>query len=100
LRAPTIAGKAGDSVTLALFAEDVLVARGPVDGLSARNALPMRVEAIEEAGDAVLLALADGPRRLRSRVTRDALSALAIVPGAEVTAVFKSAALRALAAVK
>ncbi len=100
VRAPDVAGRPGDPVTLALFAEDVLVARGPVDGLSARNALPMRVESIEEAGDAVLLTLGDGARRLRSRITRDAVSALAIVPGAEVTAVFKSAALRALAAVK
>jgi len=100
LRAPAIRGEPGDPVTLALFAEDVLVASGPVGGLSARNALPMRVETIEEAGDAVLLTLVDGPRSLRSRITRDAISALAIVPGSEITAVFKSAALRALAAVK
>ncbi|HET9794169.1 MAG TPA: ATP-binding cassette domain-containing protein [Thermoanaerobaculia bacterium] len=100
LRTPKVAGRPGDVLTLALFAEDVLVARGPVDGISARNVLPMRVESIEEAGDAVLLTLADGPRRLRSRITRDAVAALAIVPGAEVTAVFKSAALRVLEGLK
>jgi molybdopterin-binding protein len=81
-------------VTLALFAEDVLIARGPVEGLSARNALPMRVDAVVEEGDSILVTLADGTRRLRSRITRGARSGLAIERGAEVTAVFKSSALR------
>lgn len=96
LRAPAVAGAEGAPVTLALFAEDVLLARGPVDGLSARNALAMRVESIEESGDSVLVALGDGPRKLRSRITRDARAALGIDPGAPVTAVFKSASLRVL----
>ena len=100
LRAPAVAEPAGKAVTLALFAEDVLIARGPVDGLSARNALPMRVDSIDEAGDALLLSLSDGARKLRSRVTRDAAAALGIAPGVPVTAVFKSAALRVLEGLK
>jgi len=94
LHCPALAGSAGDRVTLALFAEDVLIARGPIDGLSARNALPMRVDSIAEEGDAVLVTLAAASRRLRSRITRGARAALSIEPGADVTAVFKSSALR------
>lgn len=96
LRAPAVRGAEGSEVTLALFAEDVLIARGPVEGLSARNALPMRVDSIDDSGDSVLVVLSSGPRRLRSRVTRDALAALRLEPGAEVSAVFKSASLRVL----
>ena len=94
LHCPALAGSAGDRVTLALFAEDVLIARGPIEGLSARNAIPMRVDSIAEAGDSILVTLADGASRLRSRITRGARSGLAIEPGADVTAVFKSSALR------
>ncbi|HKB71595.1 MAG TPA: ATP-binding cassette domain-containing protein [Thermoanaerobaculia bacterium] len=100
LRAPEVQGAEGAEVTLALFAEDVLIARGPIEGLSARNALPMRVDSVDDAGDSVLVMLSSGPRRLQSRVTRDALSALRIVPGAEVAAVFKSASLRVLEGLK
>jgi molybdate transport system ATP-binding protein len=94
LHCPKLGGAAGDRVTLALFAEDVLIARGPVEGLSARNTLPMRVDSIVEEGDSILVTLADGARRLRSRITRGARSSLAIEPGADVTVVFKSSALR------
>ena len=94
LHCPALAGSAGDRVTLALFAEDVLIAKGSVEGLSARNVLPMRVDSIAEEGDAVLVTLTDGARRLRSRITRGARSGLSIEPGADVTAVFKSSALR------
>jgi molybdate transport system ATP-binding protein len=94
LHCPVLAGAAGDRVTLALFAEDVLLARGSVEGLSARNVLPMRVDSIADEGDAVLVTLAAGARRLRSRITRGARSGLSIEAGADVTAVFKSSALR------
>lgn len=94
LHCPELAGGAGERVTLALFAEDVLIARGPVEGLSARNLLPMRVESVAGEGDAVLVTLASGARRLFSRITRGARAGLSIEPGADVTAVFKSSALR------
>jgi len=98
LHCPAIAGAPGEPMTLALFAEDVLIARGPVAGLSARNVFPMRVESVVEDGDTLLATLSHGSRRLQSRITRGARAELAIEPGASVTAIFKSAALRPLAA--
>jgi len=94
LHCPALSGAAGERATLALFAEDVLIARGPVERLSARNVFPMRVEEVSAQGDDVLVTLAAASRRLRSRITRGARTALSIEPGADVTAVFKSSALR------
>jgi molybdate transport system ATP-binding protein len=94
---PAVRGSPGDAATLALFAEDVLIARGSVEGLSARNAFPMRVESVVEDGDTLLVSLSDGPRRLQSRITRGARADLKLEANVVVTALFKSAALRVLA---
>lgn len=97
LHCPSISGDAGSEATLALFAEDVIIGRGPVADLSARNILRMRVEEVVDSGDTLLVSLSREGRSLRSRITRGARTALSIEPGVEVSAIFKSSALRPVA---
>lgn len=84
----------GDIVVLALPAEDVLLARGEIHGTSARNVLAGEVvslDAVDEGFDVVVAT----PVRLRARVTRAAVSELALVPGATVWLLVKANAFRA-----
>jgi len=54
----------GTTVFLAIRAENVLVATGPIAGLSARNVLPARVQSAERTGADVMLHCAvDGSAR-------------------------------------
>ncbi|MFN8091238.1 MAG: molybdenum ABC transporter ATP-binding protein [Vicinamibacteria bacterium] len=86
---------AGDAVTLALRAEDVLVASGPVPGLSARNAYPGRVASIERPGaDALLRCALDAGGELLARVTPAAVAELGLAPGAPVVLAVKSHSIR------
>jgi molybdate transport system ATP-binding protein len=94
--APRLAGSPGDPVSLGLFAEDVILARGLSGRVSARNRFEARVERVSESGGEALVELAAGGGRLVARVTRGALTELEIIPGAEVTVLVKSAALRIL----
>jgi molybdate transport system ATP-binding protein len=81
----------GSAVTLALRAEDVIVASGPVPGLSARNAYAGRVASIERPGaDALLRCALDGGGELLARVTPAAVAALGLSPGAPVVLAVKS----------
>jgi len=85
----------GSAVTLAIRAEDVLVASGPVPGLSARNACTGRVVSIERPGkDALLRCALDGGGELLARVTPAAVSALGLAPGAPVVLAVKSHSIR------
>jgi molybdate transport system ATP-binding protein len=81
----------GAAVTLAVRAEDVLVASGPVPGLSARNAYPGRVVSIDRPGaDALLRCALDGGGELLARITPAAVSALGLAEGAPVLLAVKS----------
>ncbi len=84
----------GDTVVLMLPAEDVLLARGEIHGTSARNILAAQVVSLNEADDAIDVIVAT-PVRLRARVTRAAVSELALVPGAKVWLLVKASAFRA-----
>ncbi|MGE5126958.1 MAG: molybdenum ABC transporter ATP-binding protein [Betaproteobacteria bacterium] len=88
----------GSPVTLALRAEDVIVADGPVSGLSARNAFAARVAALEATGVDVTLrcTLEPGPGELLARVTPAAVRALALAPGRGVWLAVKSHSIRLL----
>jgi molybdate transport system ATP-binding protein len=97
LHAPRLAAAPGEPVTLGLFAEDVLLARGPAGRLSARNAFPSRVEEVSAASGEVLVKLSAGGRELLARVTDGAVRDLEISPGSLLTAIVKSTALRPLA---
>jgi len=83
----------GDTVVLMLPAEDVLLARGEIHGTSARNILAGRVVSIDEADDAIDVVVAT-PLELRARVTRAAVSELALAPGSRVWLLVKANAFR------
>jgi molybdate transport system ATP-binding protein len=85
---------AGEVVVLALPAEDVLLARGEIHGTSARNVLAGEVVSLDAADEGVDVVVAT-PVRLRARVTRAAVSELALVPGARVWLLVKASAFRA-----
>lgn len=86
---PGAAGKVG------VRAEDVLLARGPVAGLSARNQLPGRVAFLHEVGGRLLVHVdldggAPGAAPLRAEVTRQSAVELGLVPGGAVWACVKT----------
>jgi molybdate transport system ATP-binding protein len=84
---------AGETVVLALPAEDIVLARGAIHGTSARNVLAGEVVSLDptEGGIDVVVAT---PVRLRARVTRAAIGELGLVPGLEVWLLVKASAFR------
>ena len=80
---------------LRVRADDVALARRPIEELSMQNQIPARIERIEPSGpgrQAVFLTLADG-QRLVSEVTDRAVADMGLDAGQGVTALVKSAAL-------
>ena len=57
------------SVDLGFYADDVLLCLAPPAGLSARNALPCEVRALDFLGHEVLAELRVGEVRVRARLT-------------------------------
>ena len=98
LTIPLLPLEPGANVTLAVPAEDVLVAVGSLPGLSARNVLEARVLALERLGVDVLLrcGLASGGRPWLARLTPAAVESLALAPGREVWLAVKSHSVRVL----
>jgi molybdate transport system ATP-binding protein len=88
----------GSAVTLAVRAEDVLVATAPAPGLSARNVLEARVLTLERLGaDAILRCeLAAGGAPWIGRRTPAAVNALALAPGRSIRLAVKSHSIRVL----
>jgi len=84
----------GDIVVFHLPAEDVLLARGEIRGTSARNVLRGEVVSLDDSDDGVDVVVAT-PVHLRARVTRAAVSELALVRGAVVWLLVKATAFRA-----
>jgi molybdate transport system ATP-binding protein len=88
----------GQTVTLSVRAEDVLVAVEPVRGLSARNVFPARIATVERTGPDVTLRCslgeADGGATWFARVTPAAVGALALTPGTRVWLAVKSHSVR------
>ena len=88
----------GDTVTLAIRAEDLLVAVEPVRGLSARNLLEAAVVAIQRTGPDVTLhcrlaGVGEG-RVWFARVTPAAVEALTLSTGSRVWLAVKSHSVR------
>jgi molybdate transport system ATP-binding protein len=82
----------GERIRLRIRARDVAVSTQRPEGLSIRNILPVRLDAIEqdfETSSAELL-LSLGDTRLRARLTRAAVEALTLQPGQDVFALIKS----------
>ncbi len=93
VRSPEGHLRPGDPVHVRYRPEDVVLA--PVEATgpsSARNRLRMRVSATSPAGGMVRVRL-EGPLTLASLITRGSAERLGITPGAEVTALLKTAAL-------
>jgi molybdate transport system ATP-binding protein len=87
----------GATVTLAVRAEDVLVARSAMSGLSARNVYAGRLLASEATGvDVTLRCSLDEGGELLARVTPAALHALGLAPGRTVWLAIKSHSIRRL----
>jgi molybdate transport system ATP-binding protein len=90
---PPLARGAGETVVLALPAEDVLLARGEIHGTSARNVLAGEVVSLHESGGAIDVVVAT-PVAIRARVTRAAAGELGLAPGATVWLLMKASAFR------
>ena len=90
--------RVGDAVTLAVRAEDVLIASEEPRGLSARNVYEARVTSAERSGPDVLVrcALATGSWPWLVRVTPAAADALGLAPGRPVWLAVKSHSVRCL----
>jgi molybdate transport system ATP-binding protein len=99
LAAPLAAGReVGALVTLAVRAEDVLVAVEPVRGLSARNVLEARVAGVERLGADALVRceLAARTRPWLVRLTPPPVTSLELVAGRAVWLAVKSHSVRVL----
>jgi molybdate transport system ATP-binding protein len=94
VRLPAGASPPGDPTYVQFAASDVMLARGETAGLSARNRLPgIVIELVPRAGR-IFVALQVSGQRLWAEVTADAAEDLGLAPGAELTCLIKSAALR------
>lgn len=84
------AAPVGTRLRLQVLARDVILATEPVRGLSVRNALPGTVTGIRREPQGVLVEVDVGGARVLSRITVQALEALALTPGLPVWALFKA----------
>src|SRR5262249_1323422 len=97
LSVPRLSGRqAGDAVSLAIRAEDIVVATEPVHGLSARNVIEVRISAIDRVGhDALLYCVRTaGGRPWLVRITPSAVASLGLVGGQAVWLAIKSLSFR------
>lgn len=94
LRIPLDDAAPGARLRLRIHARDVAVATSKPANLSIRNILAARVLSVDvdESAYAELLLSVDG-RHVRSRITREALTELALAPGQDIFALVKSVAL-------
>ena len=104
LRVPAAGLRAGERVAIGLRAEDVLVSRTPVEGLSARNRVAARVLFVEARGegrgDEVLLAAGiGGTDELRVALTAESTAELELEPGRDVWLLWKTTSCQVLGAI-
>ena len=84
----------GTPVAIAVRADDILLARGPVGGLSARNVLPGTVDrVVPHGGEAEVIVRTGGVAWIVS-VVGSAVEALALQPGVEVRIIIKARSCR------
>ena len=83
---------AGSAVRARIAADHVILARGPVTGLSVRNQIPARVDSLTPMGNLVDVLL-DVGCPLHAELTQDSCAELQLEPGMAVTALIKSAAI-------
>lgn len=84
----------GSAIRLRIRAQDVMLAVGPVIGISALNLLDAVVESLAPEGEAgMIVVLRLKQERLLARVTRRSAAALGLKPGLPVQAILKTVAL-------
>jgi molybdate transport system ATP-binding protein len=90
LTVPRLSAAPGAAVAVAVLAEEILLARGPVEGLSARNVIPGEVaRVIGHGADAEVLVRTGGLVWIAGLVT-PAVTALGLKPGAPVHMIIKA----------
>lgn len=93
LAVPLLDAPSGTALRLRLRARDIAVATEEPRGLSVQNILPVVLEAIEPGQpQEAMLRLRAGETLLLSRVTRDTVARLGLVPGMALWALVKSVA--------
>lgn len=103
LRVPAEGLHVGEDAVAILRSEDILVARAPVDGLSARNVLPARVLDVHRTDQQVVLfaSLGSGNRPLVSvALTAESTEELELASGREVWLLAKTQAVKVLEAAR
>ena len=87
----------GSRLPVAVRADDILLARGPVPGLSARNCIAGVVERIVGHGPEAEVVVRTGPVAWIVSVVASAVAALGLHPGGEVHLIIKARSCRSLA---
>lgn len=90
LAVPWVDRAEGSPVVIAVRADDVILARGPVSGLSARNILPGKVERLVAHGGDVEVIVRTGEAAWIVSVVGSAVSALDLREGTEVHLIIKA----------
>jgi molybdate transport system ATP-binding protein len=87
---PRLDRPVGAPVTVDVLAEEVLLARGPVEGLSARNIIPAEVERVLAHGAEAEVFVRTGGLTWVVSVVGPAVDALGLRPGAAVQMIIKA----------
>lgn len=82
-------GVAGERILLGVLAEDILLAKGVPEGLSARNVIAGVVSAIDEQGGVAMVRV-DAREPIYVRLTRRAVTVLALRRGVAVELIIKT----------
>jgi molybdate transport system ATP-binding protein len=96
IAAPLCSASPGSAVDVGFYADEILLCLEPPAGLSARNALPCEVRALEVLGHEVLVELLVGEVSLRARLTPVAALELGLARGTRAVAVVKTSAIHHL----
>ncbi|RUL87524.1 molybdenum ABC transporter ATP-binding protein [Tautonia sociabilis] len=94
---PRVDQPEGTAVVVSIRADDILLALGPVAGLSARNVLPGVVERLVPHGGEAEVVVGSGRVRWIVSVVAEAVSALALQPGVSVRMIIKARSCRVAA---
>jgi molybdate transport system ATP-binding protein len=87
---PRLDQPVGSPVSVRVRADDILLARGPIAGLSARNVLAGTVERLVAHGAEAEVLVRTGGAAWIVSVVAPAVAALGLCPGAEVTMIVKA----------
>jgi molybdate transport system ATP-binding protein len=87
---PYNASPVAERVSVAIRADDIMLALGQVDGLSARNRIPGVVERVLSHGAEAEVVLSSGQSKWIVSVVASAVTSLALAPGVEVRMIVKA----------